>query len=79
MQYDKDKVDDMTLALMCLVITEADEFGGRAWKGFDWGTLGRLYEKGLIGNPVGKAKSVYLTPEGLAKSRELFVQYFGSS
>ena len=76
MDYDKDNVDDMTLALMYLVTTEADEYGGRAWKGFDWDTLGRLHEKGLIGNPVGKAKSVVLTPEGLARSRDLFEQYF---
>jgi hypothetical protein len=34
MEYDKDKVDDMTLALLFLVIhgKEGDE---RAWKGFD--------------------------------------------
>ena len=76
MDYDKDKVDDMTLALMYLVITEEGEYGGRAWKGFDWGTLGRLHEKGFISNPVGKAKSVILTPEGLAKSRALFERYF---
>ncbi len=76
MEYDKDKVDDLTLALMYLVITEENKFGGKAWKGFDWDTMGRLYEKGLIDNPVGKAKSVSLTPEGLARSRALFEHHF---
>jgi hypothetical protein len=32
MEYDKDKVDDMVLALLYLTIHD----GGRAWKGHDW-------------------------------------------
>ncbi len=71
--YDEDKVDDMVLALMFLSLH--DEY--RAWKGFDWDALNRLYEKGMISNPVGKAKSVVLTDEGLARSEVLFEQYFG--
>ena len=52
MDYDTEKVDDATLALMALVVCERVEgYGGRAWKGFDWNTLDRLYEKGLLGNP----------------------------
>ena len=77
MEYDKDRVDDLTLALMYLVTFEENEFGGRAWKGFDWDAMGRLYEKGLIQNPVGKAKSVWITPEGLARSKALFQEHFG--
>ncbi len=45
MEYDKDKVDEMTLALLCLT-TFSDKYGLRAWKGFDWDTMDRLYEKG---------------------------------
>lgn len=71
--YDEDKVDDMVLALMYLTLH--DEY--RAWKGFDWDALNRLYEKGMIDNPVGKARSVVLTDEGLARSEALFEQYFG--
>jgi len=77
MEYDKDKVDDLTLALMHLVTFDKDEAGARAWKGFDWDTLGRLHDKGLIGDPVGKAKSVILTREGVDRSRALFEQHFG--
>lgn len=77
MPIDTDKIDEITLALMYLVIHEKDQFGGaRAWKGFDWDTLNRLYEKGFIDNPVGKAKSVYVFSEGLEKARELFEKHF---
>ena len=45
MNFDKDKVDDMTLALLYLVICERYKGnGGRAWKSFDWDTLNRLHE-----------------------------------
>lgn len=71
--YNTDKVDEVVLALMYLTLHDYY----RAWKGFDWDALNRLYEKGLIGNPVGKAKSVVLTEEGLALSEKLFEQYFG--
>jgi hypothetical protein len=49
----------------------------RAWKGHDWEALNRLHEKGFIGNPVGKAKSVFVTEEGAKRSVELFRQFFG--
>jgi hypothetical protein len=48
----------------------------RAWKGHDWDALGRLHEKGMISNPVGKAKSVVMTPEGRQRSEELFNELF---
>ena len=58
MEYDKDKVDEVTLALLYLVMHDEDEYGAKAWKGFDWDTMNRLHERGFIGNPVGKTKSV---------------------
>ena len=64
MDYNKDKVDEFTLALLFLVM-ETDKVGTRAWKGFDWGTMNRLHDKGYISNPVNKNKSVMVTPEGL--------------
>lgn len=76
MEYDKDMVDELTLALLYLVIHDEDEHGARAWKGFDWDTMNRLYEKGFIGNPISKAKSVTVTPEGCKKAKELFEKYF---
>jgi hypothetical protein len=77
MDYDKEKVDEYTLALLYLVIHEREEdFGARAWKGFDWDTMNRLHEKGLITNPVGKAKSVGMTEQGFKKSEKLFNKFF---
>ena len=77
MKYDEDKIDEYTLALLYLVSYERHEGTGvRAWKGFDWETLKRLYEKGYISNPVGKAKSVGMTEEGFLKAKELFEKYF---
>ena len=48
----------------------------RAWKGFDWDVLNRLYERGLIEDPVNKTKSVTFTEEGLRESERLFNQHF---
>lgn len=39
----------------------------------------RLYEKGCISNPKGKAKSVVITEEGEKLSKELFAKHFGIS
>ena len=76
MEYDKDKVDELTLALLYLVMHEESGEGARAWKGFDWDTMNRLYGKGFIGNPISKAKSVIVTPEGCRRAKELFEKHF---
>jgi hypothetical protein len=75
MDYAKDKVDEMTLALLYLVTT-SDKIGACAWKGFEWATMDRLHEKGFISDPKSKAKSVVLTSEGERKSEELFKKHF---
>ena len=77
MDYDKNKVDELTLALHFLVTHDRQEgLGARVWKGFDWGTMDRLYEKGFITNPATKAKSVAMTEDGFKKSEELFRKHF---
>ena len=72
MGINTDKIDDAALALLYLTLHD----NARAWKGFDWGVLGRLHDKGMIGDPVGKQKSVVLTEEGLRRSKELFETMF---
>lgn len=74
--YDTDKVDEMVLALLWLTRFD-DGYGPRAWKGVDWGAMNRLYEKGYVGNPKSKAKSVPLSEEGARLSETLFQRYFG--
>ncbi len=72
MEYDKEKVDEMVLALLFLTLHD----GQRAWKSHDWDAMGRLHAKGMICDPVGKAKSVLLTDEGLRRCEELFRKHF---
>ena len=72
---DLDKIDDAVLALLLLGLH--DEC--RAWKGHDWGALGRLHQKGYISNPVSRAKSVMLTDEGLREAERLFNRLFARS
>ena len=79
MEYDKDKVDEYTLALLNLVIHNENEYGARAWRGFDWDTMNHLHDKGFIGNPVSKAKSVVVTPEGCKRAKELFEKFFATA
>jgi hypothetical protein len=73
--YDTEKADEMALALLHLTSFEEKHGGVRAWKGLDWDTMNRLYEKGLISDPKSKAKSVCLTGEGANLSRALFEKY----
>jgi len=79
MEYDRDKVDEMALALLYLTTFEEKDYGPRAWKGMDWEAMNRLHEKGYIGNPKSKAKSVPLTEEGARLSEALFKKHFGVS
>jgi hypothetical protein len=72
MEIDRDKIDDAVLALMWLTLHD----DRRAWKGFDWDALERLHARGLIADPVNRAKSVVLTDEGLRQSAELFRSLF---
>lgn len=72
MNINTDVIDEVVLALLHLTLHDHN----RAWKGFDWEVLNRLYERGLIGDPVNKTKSVILTDEGLRESERLFKQHF---
>jgi hypothetical protein len=72
MDIDTDKVDDAVLALLRLGLHDH----GCVWKTFDWEAMNRLHKKGLITDPVGKAKSVMLTEEGDARSKQLFDEGF---
>jgi Domain of unknown function (DUF6429) len=78
MEYDRDKLDEAVLALLYLNIWEEGEWGARAWKGMPWEATDRLYERGLIGDPKSKAKSVVLTEEGQRAAEEAFRRLFAS-
>ena len=72
MAINTDKIDDAALALLWLTLHD----GCRAWKDFDWDVLGRLHDKCMIDDPVGKVKSVVFTPEGLERAKTLFKELF---
>ena len=74
MEIDTDRVDEAVLALLYLGLHD----GCRAWKGFDWDAMNRLHQKGFISDPVGKAKSVVFTEEGLREAERLFRELFAA-
>ncbi len=61
MDYDEKRIEEAVLALLAAFHFE----GGRSWKGFDFEVMDRLHAQGLIDDPKGKAKSVWLTQQGL--------------
>ncbi len=77
MDYDRDKIDECTLALLFLgAFQDVKGVGVSVWKGFDWEAMNRLHEKGYISNPKGKARSVVMTQEGIAKAEEMCKKHF---
>lgn len=78
MEIDTDKIDEAVLALLHLTRCDS-RFGAAAWKSHDWDALNRLHEKGFIGDPVNKNKSVSLTEAGRMKAEELFRKLFGKA
>ena len=77
MDYNKDKVDDLVLALLHLTSFRDHGFV-RAWKSHDWDALDRLCEKGFISDPKSKSKSVVLSDDGARKAQELFQAFCGT-
>lgn len=69
---DTDRIDKAVLALLYLGLHGE----GRAWKSFDWDAMSRLHAGGLISDPVGKAKSVMFTNDGLCRAEEAFREMF---
>ena len=72
LELDTDKLDDAALAILSLSLHD----GNRVWKGLDWDITDRLHAKGLIADPVGKAKSLMLTEDGLARAEAVLAAVF---
>ncbi len=75
MELDERKIEDAVLALLYLNLHKDH----RAWKSFDWEAMNGLCERGMILNPVSKAKSVVLTEEGEAEAARLAGELFGKN
>ena len=69
MDIDRDHIDEAILALLFL----GRHDGMRTWKSFD---CGAAPYKGTNLGPVGKAKSVVFTDEGLRQSEASFRKLF---
>ncbi len=74
MNLDTDRIDEAVLAVLRLGLHDEH----RAWKSHDWDALAHLHQAGFIAVPVGKAKSVALTPKGIAESERLLRAVFGA-
>jgi len=75
MELDTDKLDDAALAILSLTLHD----DRRVWKGLDWAITDRLHEKGLIENPIGKAKSLVLTEHGVVRAELILEKFFALS
>ncbi len=71
--YDKEKIEFAILAIFGALEFE----NGRVWKNYRFEILDSLHEKGLIDNPSGKSKSIYLTNKGYSKAKTLAEEFFG--
>lgn len=75
MNYDQARIEDAVLALLV-----AFSFNnGQAWKGFDFEVMDTLHARGLIDDPKGKNKSVWLTPQGQEQGRKNAERLFGGA
>ena len=74
--YDIDLVDQTVLALLYLTSFRDEYDSVRAWKGHDFEVLNRLHQKGYIGVPASKAKSVAFSQKGYEEARALFRKLF---
>ena len=77
MKYETSKIDQAALALLFVNSWQESPDNNRAWKSLDWDITDRLHEKGLISNPVGKAKSISLTKEGIELAQKVAAELFG--
>jgi hypothetical protein len=75
MEFDDSKIEEAVLALLAAFSFES----GRSWKGFDFDVMDRLHQKGCIISSRGRAKSVQLSPGGLARGLEIATVLFGEA
>lgn len=72
----QEAIKELTLALLYLTRFSWDknEEMRHSWKTYDWDSIDRLVEQGLI-DAKHKNKSVYITNDGISKALELLKKY----
>jgi Domain of unknown function (DUF6429) len=73
---DREKLEQVVLALLYLNSFIKEGEGKRAWKSLPWAILDTLHQKGYISDPANKNKSVWITETGAKLSEELFKKLF---
>ena len=74
---DSKRIDEAVLGLLWLGRHQTRQLEAtRAWKSFDWDAMERLHQSGFIANPIGKAKSVAFTKEGLLQAEAAYQRLF---
>jgi len=71
-ELDWNRIEEAALALLFLTLHD----GNRVWKQISWEITNRLHEKGMIGDPRNKTKSLALTEEGLERAERVFGELF---
>lgn len=74
----EEQIKELTLLLLYLNSwVEKEPYGEfcRSWKGYDFDILNALENENLIGGSTHKAKSTYLTEDGVKKAKELMEKY----
>ena len=74
MNQDLTKVEKAVLALLAQFAFDERV----SWKGCDFDVMESLFDRGLIGDPRSKNKSVVLTEEGLTLGKELAAKLFSA-
>lgn len=72
LKLDHEKLAEVAMAILALNLF--DDY--KTWKSMDWDILDNLYEKGWIGNPVNKNKSVSFSEEGKELAFEFLKKHF---
>jgi hypothetical protein len=70
-------IKELTLLLIYLTSWQEEEFSikiHRSWKGYPFEILNELQEENYVSGSK-RAKSVYLTNEGIKKAKEFMVKY----
>ncbi len=77
MTYDPARIDEAVLALLG-VFAQTEHGDCWAWKTFDFEATSRLFERGLIHDPRGSAKSIRFTAEGFEAARAAAERLFST-
>lgn len=74
MNYNKDKADELTLALLYTLASPIHGGGANAWPGFNPEILEHMFGRGLIEDPKKRVTSIHLTARGYALAGEIFLR-----